>query len=315
MKPRIFIGSSTEGLKTATYIKKKLRGKFDCYLWTDNIFKPNESTLERLLKGASLFDFGILVVTKDDYLVTRGKEFKTARDNVIFEFGLFLGRLGPSRSFIIQEGGTKLPSDLLGTTIPQMKGINSPKNSKSLNSEIKKIKNLIGEKFKQGELGLLPSTALAIGYFNNFIKIVCDYLHNEKSIVIGGRKFTKFQLHIVMPKSLDNETKKRAALFFTKKKLKQITLTPPGSGGRFFPVHSAYDRGQKSILKIYDMPTTLSGINTAIEMYLKKAHIGKDHEQELLEYRELQNFERVLKNLIEGDAYCKKYTKISFDSH
>ena len=51
-------------------------------------------SLDSLLKAGSMFDFGILVATKDDKTKSRDKGFETPRDNVIFEFGLFMGRLG-----------------------------------------------------------------------------------------------------------------------------------------------------------------------------------------------------------------------------
>jgi predicted nucleotide-binding protein len=56
-----------------------------------------------------------MVATKDDFLNSRGTEFDSARDNVVFEYGLFLGRVGPGRAFVIQEEGTKIPSDLYGS--------------------------------------------------------------------------------------------------------------------------------------------------------------------------------------------------------
>jgi predicted nucleotide-binding protein len=46
MKPRIFIGSSSEGLDVAKRVKDFFKEDYDCYLWTDNIFKNNESFLE-----------------------------------------------------------------------------------------------------------------------------------------------------------------------------------------------------------------------------------------------------------------------------
>jgi hypothetical protein len=35
MKPRIFIGSSSEGLPTAKYVKNALEPDFDCVVWND----------------------------------------------------------------------------------------------------------------------------------------------------------------------------------------------------------------------------------------------------------------------------------------
>jgi hypothetical protein len=63
-------------------------------------------------------DFAALVLTPDDSAVTRGNEFLVARDNVVFELGLFLGALGARRVFIIRPRDLKLklPSDLDGVT-------------------------------------------------------------------------------------------------------------------------------------------------------------------------------------------------------
>lgn len=66
------------------------------------------------MKSASLFDFGIMIFAKDDITTVRGEEFETPRDNVLFEYGLFLGRVGSDKAFIVAEEGIKLPSDLLG---------------------------------------------------------------------------------------------------------------------------------------------------------------------------------------------------------
>ena len=41
-------------------------------------------------------------------------------------------------------------------------------------------------------------------------------------------------------------------------------------------------------------------------MYLRKGHIGKTQEQQLLEDRELRNFAMVLSKLVENDAFCKE---------
>ena len=43
MKPRIFIGSSSEGLKIAQKVKTYFEKEYECFLWTDGIFKFNEN--------------------------------------------------------------------------------------------------------------------------------------------------------------------------------------------------------------------------------------------------------------------------------
>lgn len=311
MKPRIFIGSSTEGLDVALYVQNKLSIDFECVVWTNDIFKYNDSFLDTLLKEASLFDFGILIASKDDYLTSRTIAFDIPRDNVIFEFGLFLGRLGTSRAFVIQEIGAKLPSDLLGITVPQFERTKDLTTSKSLNDEIEKIKKTVNEKIALGELGLLPSTVLAIGYFYNFISIICESLHSKTEIDVDGNKFQTFEVNIILPKDLDADIKKRAVVYFKANTLKQIEID---ALGRSFPIFVTYDKSQTGLLKLYDMPTTLGAIDKAIEMYMRKGHIGKSSQQKLLEERELRNFKTTLENLIANDAFCRSIVKVNFES-
>lgn len=306
-KPRIFIGSSSEGLPIAEHIKSSLSNDFDCYLWTDGIFRFNDSTFDTLLKEASLFDFGILVATPDDFTKSRGKIFDSARDNVILEFGLFLGRLGKSRAFILLQKDTKLPSDLLGITMPRFELHGPPNEFESLNQEIEKIRRTIKEKIELGELGLLPSTPLALGYFHNFVSNICLTLSSIPEVQVEGINFSKFELNIVMPSDLDSDIKKRASVYFKRNDLKQIQLE---SLGRTYPVFVAYNDEEKHLLKLYDMPTTLLGIDQAIELYMKKGHVGKTAEQKLLEERELGNFQRTLEILIKNDSFCKEMVKI-----
>ncbi len=307
MKTRIFIGSSSEGLKVANHVKNYLSQDFECYIWNDTTFKYNNSFLDTLLKEASLFDFGVLIATKDDYSVSRNKPFEVPRDNILFEFGLFLGRLGPSRAFVMQEDGAKLPSDLLGISIPSFNIQSGLSKSKSLNQNLQKIKDTIHEKNRLGELGLLPSTALAIGYFFNFIKIATETLLLKAEFHIEGQRFSNFELNIVMPKDLDADIKKRSVIYFRQNNLKQIQLP---CANRNFPIYVTYNKEDSNKLSLYDMPTTLAGIDKCIDLYLKKGHIGKSSEQELLEERELRNFRTTLSSLIANDAFCKDIVKI-----
>lgn len=61
-------------------------------------------------------DGSIFIYTSDDTIWYRGKSAGKPRDNVIFEHGLFSGKLGRTKSIIIKCGNVKLPTDLLGVT-------------------------------------------------------------------------------------------------------------------------------------------------------------------------------------------------------
>jgi hypothetical protein len=68
---------------------------------------------------AERFDFAVFVFDADDVAQIRRAEVRTVRDNVVFELGLFIGRLGRGRAFWITAEGTAaphIPTDLAGIT-------------------------------------------------------------------------------------------------------------------------------------------------------------------------------------------------------
>lgn len=312
MKSRIFIGSSTEGLYAAEYIKLYFSPDYDCVIWNEDIFKYNKSFLETLLNSASLFDFGFLIFTKDDVSLSRDIVFETARDNVIFEYGLFLGRLGIDRAFVVVEKDAKIPSDFLGYTLTQMEtekdaaGKDIVKEVQFL-PELEKLKRQIDDYVRLGHLGLLPSTVIAISYFENFVKLVADWLNeNTGAIPCGEKTYKTAKLRIVIPSNFDADLKKRAALYYRKLGLAESSFP---SRGRSYPVHLAEMANGDEVI-IYDMPSILNGIDKAIDMYFRVGHIGKTEDQQMAEDREMSNFIRVLTLLIQEDAFCRDCVEI-----
>lgn len=82
------------------------------------IFGLGSTFIETLITSLPRFDFAVLVLSPDDLVNSRDIETFGPRDNVIFELGLFMGRLGRSRTFILHQADPKLkiPSDLAGVT-------------------------------------------------------------------------------------------------------------------------------------------------------------------------------------------------------
>ena len=118
-RPKIFIGSSSEGLKIARVAKELLAASTIPTLWEENIFLPGTLTLEVLEEQLVSHVFALLVATPDDFLVKRQEIVTTLRDNVLFECGLFMGALGRRRTFLFAPIGThvELPTDLRGLAI------------------------------------------------------------------------------------------------------------------------------------------------------------------------------------------------------
>jgi hypothetical protein len=117
MKPTLFIGSSRESLEIAYAAQENLDDCAEPIVWKQGLFSVSEYFLESLLDTLDDADFGLFVFAPDDLTKIREEEMKTTRDNVIFELGLFVGRLGRERSFVLMPKDVAelhLPSDLLG---------------------------------------------------------------------------------------------------------------------------------------------------------------------------------------------------------
>jgi CRP/FNR family transcriptional regulator, cyclic AMP receptor protein len=116
-KPRVFVGSSVEGLAVAQALQKGLsHDPVLVRVWPDDVFAPSSYTANDLLAEAERSDFAVFVIRGDDVTKSRGAEAVSPRDNVIFELGLFMGALGRERTLVVRPrgAGLKVPSDLLG---------------------------------------------------------------------------------------------------------------------------------------------------------------------------------------------------------
>ncbi|MCV9965693.1 nucleotide-binding protein [Pararhizobium sp. BT-229] len=119
MKPRLFIGSSTENLEIAYALQESLEHDAEPTVWSQGVFDASKYTMEALNDLLDETDFAVFVFAPDDVTNIRKAEKQTVRDNVIFELGLFIGRIGRERCFIVIPRGVDdfhLPSDLLGLT-------------------------------------------------------------------------------------------------------------------------------------------------------------------------------------------------------
>jgi predicted nucleotide-binding protein len=116
--PKVFVGSSSEGLLIAEAIQLNLDHVCETTLWSQGVFGLGQGTLEALVRAAATSNFAVLVLTPDDLVTKREKGGQQPRDNVLFELGLFMGKLGRERTFIVHERNRPLdlPTDLAGIT-------------------------------------------------------------------------------------------------------------------------------------------------------------------------------------------------------
>lgn len=120
MKPSLFIASSSESVDVAFALQENLEHIAEVTVWSQGVFDLSRFALESLIDILDTADFGLFVFAPNDVLSIRGQDKQAVRDNVLFELGLFIGRLGRERNFIVipkgNEEGFRLPTDLLGLT-------------------------------------------------------------------------------------------------------------------------------------------------------------------------------------------------------
>lgn len=120
-RPRVFFISSKESLAVAKAIRHGLKyTDTDSLIWSDeDMFPPGSYPLEVLEREVDLADFGVAIAHPDDIVRSRRNESAAPRDNVIFELGFFMSRLGRKRTFLLvpqADADLKLPSDFKGMT-------------------------------------------------------------------------------------------------------------------------------------------------------------------------------------------------------
>jgi hypothetical protein len=111
MKPKLFIGSSSERLPVARALKEILADRADVTVWKEAPeFVPGASLLTGLIEVGKRYDFALLVFGQDDCTMMSDTPCANVRDNVLFELGLFIGHMGRERAFWVSPTGSKAPS-------------------------------------------------------------------------------------------------------------------------------------------------------------------------------------------------------------
>ncbi len=227
-KPKIFVGSSTEGKSIASAVRDQLAKDAELTLWTDQIFLPGRYALEVLEEQAPKHHFAILVASPDDRVVKRDLFTPAMRDNVLLEFGLFTGALGRRRAFLIAPDDPKIdiPSDMMGITYATyesqsiVKG--KPVSAKNVQSAAELVRKVvreewsrIQEKAKETRRTILASKrGLALNRLSNVVTVVgnafafaqsemADALMNRKAFEAAKRQAIKKVLDIAAPFETD----------------------------------------------------------------------------------------------------------------
>ncbi|MEQ8413708.1 MAG: nucleotide-binding protein [Imperialibacter sp.] len=308
-KINVFIGGSLEALSIATKLTNAIEalGNVQCTVWNDGVFEFNKSFLDSLSKAAYSFDFGVLVATKDDIALIKKSVKDIPRDNVIFEYGLFLGTMGNSRTFLLQEKDVNLPTDLLGYTTPRF---SKDFDDAHWNTLAKQLDDQFQREFAKSNIQALPSTSLAIGYFDSFLKKLCRHINERKGAILNKNKFqhSSIKVQIIIPDTLSDDIGAKAKILYETKKYLPDEI---GDSGRPFPIK--FFRKVDDLV-IVDMPTTLNAIRPSVSLLIPSTAIGLDQAKEQIERKELENFVKTLNYLISQNDYSKNVVEIVWES-
>ena len=99
-----------------------MSGDLAVEVWDEGTtFGLGDATLKALEQAVLSYDIGLFVFTPDDQLQSRGESKPVARDNVLFELGLFIGKLTRRRAFVVHPSKRTiaLATDLAGLTAAQ----------------------------------------------------------------------------------------------------------------------------------------------------------------------------------------------------
>lgn len=308
MKKRVFIGSSSEEIGTAKIVKKLLENDFDVVIWDENIwdksvFRLNNNFLADLLSASLKFDFGILIGSPDDKLEIRGEEVMSARDNVIFELGLFIGRLGVDKCAFLIQDGVNIPSDLQGIKLCMY-------SKQNLTDKVEEIR-LHFHNALTTELNFFPSCTLAATYYENFVKFVCLSYVKENGFIYKGHKFSKCKFRILKPTSLTENLNIQYQKLQNKVAMDTVSFE---CDGRTRNVHvDVKIEGEELVL--IDFPTNLLGIQHAISNLLPSVHKRQGTEYELILNRELNRYFEALESILKRNGDLDFVEIVSMDGY
>jgi hypothetical protein len=294
MKKKLFIGSSSEELKLAEAAKAILDADFEVTIWNNSlwetaVFKINQNFLADLLKAALQYDFGILLGTPDDKVVYRGNEVLQPRDNVLFELGLFTGRLGTSKCALLLEKSVKFPSDLQGITLARFEKADTP-------SFVRAVQQ-IGSVFKassDSDVNFFPSATLAAVYFENLLRPICKHVIENCGFDVDEKKYSKCRLKVIIPNKISDDVNLQFEKMKSAYAMKSVSFKYAGR-----PRNISIDTQIKDdILEFIDFPTIITGINHAISNLLPNDFNALTSDYEAILERELNRFITTLKLLL-----------------
>lgn len=335
-KQNIIIFSAGETLRSGLIdkIREQLEGdQVHCVAYTelfaDAHDQNNIALLPALMKKIPTFDFAVIVAEGLDLLNhSDGSQFKTMRDNALFELGMCIMALGASRVILLSDEDVHIPYDLAGLDGIGLKHITF--QGDVVNSAVQKIQQIVREQAEMPSppleaqveemLSHIQSNARKISpvfvgaavssaeaYFNNFVIRLLE--HADHGFAPKGSPQDlhafpdSFEIKIIIPTSLDAHAKQAIRSYYSRTGLDGYSI--PEAGARELSFHGSYDG---NALIIVDVPTSITASYAMVDSILNiesDAAYDPDAEERFIQ-KELDVYEYALRTLCKPDVAVKR---------
>lgn len=298
----------------------------------DEFFPKN---IDSLKKFTDIYDAAIFIFVPDDKLVSQSRT-KTGtneklvgegvRHNIVFEFGMFLGKIGSKKTFVLADQDTRDFIENFFTDLKDVKNyeyighyrqwINNeldtvlPYDEDSLKAQVQQIQADIDVAVNKVDLGFLPSTSLAIGFFENMMRLVVENLIRMKSgIEINAQsqrqqeeqkpitlefplQRSEIRFKLVIPHKLWHASHQAYQICVNHYGLIRVAIPTPTRAITVF-CHPEVLKPNGRLI-IYDIPSTLFSSWNAIDLLTNVEDI-----RQLLDEKEKRNFKKTVDHLLE----------------
>lgn len=202
--------------------------------------------------------------------------------------------------------GCQIASDLLGVNVVFFDKM------QDLSKKILTITEKIQKEQKVARISLLPSTSLAVGYFENFLKPVSQAIQKLDEVCIAGKKYdvknSDKRLEVAIPAKVSEDLRMWSEYVYENHAVEKVTVD---SSIRKIGVNIDYGKLENTgDLTVIDVPLTLSAAYRSVELALGVDYIGIEEIMELAKEKELNNFIKTVNNLILEDIYTRKSVSV-----
>jgi len=321
MKPHTVIFSSSASFHIAQGLHKNLKSQHIIHLWKGDFFGKNKTTpLWTFFKKLFNYDYAVLILSDDNIILDKQnneKQIWVPRDNVIFELGATMARLGPQKTILLlpEYLEIKLPGYFDDDVVPVKFFYKKAKSTsaKDTKAATKQAAQGIKSLLDQVDLGTfhseLPAQGLAHAYVHNFLApaltMDVDQNFETNKRTLPWKKENGIITSVIIP----NEIMQRGQVNDFFKTLDHIyNINIKTYGGRNLSVYALERKHENDPLHLLDIPTTLFTAGEIVENIeafwrqkdSKKVNKKDSSFSENLKKREIINFSRSLEKMFLG---------------